>query len=94
MTRPMSVLRRTARASIGWTIQHADGPSFGFDNARIECSKCDGWTGTSCPNGCGVRLISTQAEDDAAYRERAMHEAEERKAYREARRRERDGRNA
>jgi hypothetical protein len=67
-------------------MRSAEGPSFGWDNAKIECSKCDGWTGLECPRGCGVRLVSTQAEDNAAFRQQMRSEERERRQRREARR--------
>jgi hypothetical protein len=73
---------RTEQACIGWTVRLDDGSSFGFDNAKVKCPECDGWTGTTCPHGCGVRLISTQAEDDIAFRERMREEEAERRRYR------------
>jgi hypothetical protein len=55
----------------------------GLSGSRHDkCPECDGWTGTTCPHGCGVRLISTQAEDDIAFRERMREEEAERRRYR------------
>jgi hypothetical protein len=71
------------RAAIQWNVQAADGPVFGWDKAKVQCANCDGFTGTECPvDGCGVRLVSIQAEEDARYRQRMRVEAEERKARR------------
>lgn len=83
---------KTERAAIQWSEQHADGPSIGWENAKVKCSECDGWTGLSCPHGCGVELISTQAEDDAEWRKRMDEEERERRERRAARRREREAR--
>lgn len=79
-------------AAIGWLIRDEDGPSFGWDHAKVQCAECDGWEGTTCPHGCGVRLVSTEAEHAAAFRERMRREEAERRERREQRRRERAAR--
>jgi hypothetical protein len=77
-------------AAIGWSERGPEGPSFGWDHAKVECERCDGWEGVVCPHGCGVRLISTQAEHNAAWRERMDREEAERRQRRAERRAERD----
>lgn len=75
------------KASIAWVDRAMDGlPTFGYNNAKVQCPECDGWTGVTCPHGCGVRLVSTQAEDDAAFRARMRAEEAERRARRDERR--------
>ena len=46
-----------------------------FGGARVDCPRCEelgGWdgrdTGLGCPYGCGVRVFSTQKEEDARWR--------------------------
>lgn len=74
-------MRESEHAALRFTIRASDGlASFGYENAKVKCPECDGWNGTVCPHGCGVRLISTQAEDDARFRERLRAARDERKA--------------
>lgn len=74
-----------ARAAILRRIHHDDGLSHAIESAKVQCPECDGWTGLSCPHGCGVHLVSVQAEEDAALMERMAAEDVERRARRAAR---------
>jgi len=65
-------------------------PFTSFENAEVRCPECEGWKGTVCPHGCGVRLVSTQAEDTA----KVMAELRERDAESKRRRDERRQRRA
>lgn len=77
----------TERAAISRRDTASDGlPMFGWDNAKVKCAECDGWTGTVCPHGCGVRLVSTQREDDEAFKVRQCAEEAQRRLEREERR--------
>jgi hypothetical protein len=75
-------------AAIAWHKADAgDGhPSFGYGAAKVQCANCDGWEGTVCPNGCGVHLVSVQAEKDAECMRRMRAEDAERRERRAARR--------
>ena len=89
----MSVRITRQHPAIGWHGQAEDGPLFGYDNAKIQCSRCEGFTGLECPQeGCTVRLVSTQAEDDEAFRRKMAEEETERRRYRAERRAAREAR--
>jgi hypothetical protein len=62
-------------------------PSCGYDAAKVKCAECDGWEGVACPHGCGVHLMSVQAEKDAEFMARMRAEDAERKERRAARER-------
>lgn len=84
---------RLNAAIMRYTADDGDGhPSFGYDAARVACSRCDGWEGTSCPHGCGVQLVSVQAEKDAAFMARMRQEDAERRFNRAARKAARNAR--
>lgn len=64
--------RLASRVSLTGRYRDAEGGlgTF-FENARVDCERCEalgGWTGADsglhCPYGCGVRVVSTQAQDD------------------------------
>ena len=85
--------RTRSEPAISWMAQGGDGPSLGWDNAKIECPRCPGgWKALECPHGCGVRLVSTAAEDLRAWRERMDAEEAARREYRAQRKREREAR--
>lgn len=73
----------SGRAAImGTFVDREGGRSTSFDNAKVDCPRCEeagGWTGyntgLNCPFGCGVRVVSTQAEDNERWR-REMDAAE------------------
>lgn len=69
----------TARIALSGHSRNDAGDWYAYyDNARVDCERCEevgGWTGADsglyCPYGCGVRIISTQAEDSARFRAEA-----------------------
>lgn len=70
------------------------GGSISFEAAKVTCPRCDGFTGTRCPvEGCGVQLISIQAQRDEEFRARMREQEAERRARRAARRAERERKN-
>jgi len=82
---------RSTYAAIGWIRRGDDGPSFGWDHAKVRCHRCLGFEGTVCPaEDCSVQIVSTQAEHDARYREEMRQEEERRQRERAERRARRD----
>lgn len=80
-------MSRDESAAIAWQVMADDGlPSFGYDTAQVRCAECDGWEGTACPHGCGVHLVSVQAQKDAECMGRMRREDAERKQRRAERR--------
>ena len=48
-----------------------DDDSIAYEAAAVSCDLCveREWTGTECPYGCGVRVLSVQAQEAGLQRE-------------------------